>query len=116
MFQSLGSQSPPRDYALRTLLASTLGAFLDCVFHPGLPGIGICVSCQSVVCDGCSTRLQGRNFCSSCWDARAASETKDSPRQSHPVVLAGLSLLTLASMATLVLLGVVFGFSLYVLG
>jgi len=32
------------------------------------------------------------------------------------VVVAGLSILTLASMLALVLLGVVFGFSLYVLG
>ena len=89
---------------------------MDCVFHPGLPGIGICVSCRSVVCDGCSTRLQGRNFCSGCWDARAASEAPAAPLQSHPVVVAGLSILTLASMLALVLLGVVFGFSLYVLG
>ena len=37
-----------------------------CKYHPGRPGVGVCVRCRAVVCAACTTRLDGINHCHVC--------------------------------------------------
>jgi hypothetical protein len=37
-----------------------------CKYHPGRPGVGVCMRCRAVVCAACTTRLEGVNHCHSC--------------------------------------------------
>ena len=89
---------------------------MNCVFHTDLPGIGICVSCRRVVCDGCSTRLQGRNFCSECLSLRALGGQGDTPTHSSWPARFGLGLLALVCTSALALAVLGAGFILYVIG
>ena len=40
-----------------------------CKYHPGRPGIGVCVRCRAVICLGCCTRVDGINHCHACLQA-----------------------------------------------
>ena len=89
---------------------------MNCETHPAIPGVGVCVACRRVLCDSCTTLLQGRNTCSTCLGRTAnlgesAEDGRSSPGWSVLVALA-----TLAS--TVGLWGAVYGagFLLYVLG
>ncbi len=89
---------------------------MDCHNHPHTPGIGLCVLCRRVVCEACTTRLQGRNTCRSCLDARREA-LADKDIDGSEVGLSALVLLAsaaggLASWGGLLL----FGFLLYVAG
>jgi len=65
----------------------TLGVYnlphqFQCYNHPEREGVGICVSCRSVVCVECSTKIDRMNYCRQCLDAagRSAQEAKrDNP-------------------------------------
>ena len=58
-----------------------------CANHPDREGVGICVSCRSVVCVECSTKIDRMNYCMRCLrSATAAVET----RQENPRADAGL--------------------------
>jgi hypothetical protein len=37
-----------------------------CKYHPGRPGVGVCMRCRAVVCASCTTRLEGVNHCHAC--------------------------------------------------
>jgi len=89
---------------------------LNCALHSDVPGIGVCVSCRRVVCDRCSTRLQGRNFCSQCLSLRALAGPSELEESSSIAVRAGLGMLTIASMGVLVLAAFAVGFFLYMVG
>lgn len=91
-------------------------AALNCVFHPDVPGIGICVSCRRVVCDACSTRLQGRNFCSECLSGRAVAGRDEAGPDSPALVRLALGMLALACTGLLAALASAVGFSLYLAG
>ncbi|MEE2828583.1 MAG: hypothetical protein VX498_05315 [Myxococcota bacterium] len=56
-----------------------------CALHSDAPGIGICVACQQVICESCTTRLQGRNFCRSCLEQRSGPQEVEIPRRSGPL-------------------------------
>jgi hypothetical protein len=50
-----------------------------CKYHPDRPGVGVCMRCRGVVCDACTTRLNGINHCHSCLRALAARGEKQRP-------------------------------------
>ena len=52
--------------------AQNLPHTFRCSNHPEREGVGICVSCRSVVCVECSTRVDRMNYCIRC--LRAATE------------------------------------------
>jgi len=89
---------------------------LNCAIHLEVPAIGVCVSCRRVVCDSCSTRLQGRNFCSGCLARKAEAAAPEASFESGLFLKGTLGLVTLGSMALLAsgLFG--FGFFLYMIG
>jgi hypothetical protein len=43
-----------------------------CKYHPGRPGVGVCMRCRAVVCAACTTRLEGVNHCHACLRQLAA--------------------------------------------
>lgn len=89
---------------------------MNCAIHAEVPGIGICISCRRVVCDGCSTRLQGRNFCSQCLSLRALQRDGDVESRSSAVVRYGLGVLTVIAMGVLSVTVFAAGFFLYMVG
>ncbi len=89
---------------------------MNCVFHRDVPGIGICISCRRVVCDGCSTRLQGRNFCSECLSLRALGRQDQQADRSSVATRLGLGLLALVSTSVLTVAVFGLGFLLYLVG
>ncbi len=44
----------------------------SCKYHPGRPGVGVCMRCRAVVCEACTTRLDGVNHCHACLRELAA--------------------------------------------
>ena len=74
------------------------------------------MSCRRVVCDGCSTRLQGRNFCSECLSLRALGGQDQAATRSSNAARLGLGVLALASSTALVLAVFGVGFLLYMVG
>ena len=89
---------------------------MNCVFHSEIPGIGICISCRRVVCDACSTRLQGRNFCSECLSLRAISRQDSTSTSSSLIARLALGAMALVSSSALVLGVLALGFLLYMIG
>jgi hypothetical protein len=69
-----------------------------------------------VVCDSCSTRLQGRNFCSGCLSRRADAAAPEAEFESGLFVKGSMGLLTLASMVVLASSFFGLGFFLYMIG
>lgn len=71
-----------------------------CTVHPEREGVGICVSCRSVVCVECSTKVDRMNYCIRCLQA-AAVPAGDARRES-PVAdrLWGIPLLLLSFFLT----------------
>ena len=50
-----------------------------CAYHPDRDGVGICMTCHTVICTECSTRLDGINHCAVCvarLSRRAESKTR----------------------------------------
>ena len=47
-----------------------------CGTHPDREGVGICVSCRTVVCVECSTRVDRMNYCIRCLQAAVEPERK----------------------------------------
>ncbi len=88
---------------------------MHCVNHGDVPGIGVCVGCRRVVCEACTTRLQGRNFCVQCLTARAVG-TGPRPSTDSPLTTALVVLLAVASVGLMVAAATGFGFLLYLVG
>ncbi len=88
---------------------------MHCANHESVPGIGVCVDCNKVVCEACTTRLQGRNFCADCLSRRnvptEALRTGDGPVTRRVV---GVLALSAAALLWAVASGV--GFLLYLAG
>jgi hypothetical protein len=54
-----------------------------CRNHPEREGVGICVSCRSVICVECSTKIDRMNYCIQCLTAAKASAEES--RKDNPV-------------------------------
>jgi hypothetical protein len=48
-----------------------------CVTHPDREGVGICVSCRTVVCVECSTRVDRMNYCIRCLQAAEPAKKQE---------------------------------------
>lgn len=73
-----------------------------CQNHPEREGVGICVSCRSVVCVECSTKVDRMNYCIRCLQAAvepADAVAKEDPRRD---VVLGVPLLIGAFVASAV--------------
>jgi hypothetical protein len=92
-----------------------VGADVNCANHPEIPGVGVCVSCRQVVCASCTTRLQGRNFCVDCLQARARDAQAQRDEGSTGLNLLWIAL-ALASAIGLTASLTGLGFTLYVVG
>jgi hypothetical protein len=68
-----------------------------------------------VVCEACTTRLQGRNFCVQCLTARAVG-TPSRASIDSPLATALVALLSVASVGLIVAAATGFGFLLYLVG
>jgi hypothetical protein len=70
-----------------------------CGNHPDREGIGICVSCRSVICVECSTKIDRMNYCIRCLQAARATATE--ARQDNPRAdtAAGIPLLIVSFLA-----------------
>jgi hypothetical protein len=68
-----------------------------------------------VVCEACTTRLQGRNFCATCLSERIESGRPDTEEDSLPARLL-VGLLTVGSATLLCGLVTGLGFLLYLAG
>ncbi|MDF1665082.1 MAG: hypothetical protein P1V97_25195 [Planctomycetota bacterium] len=81
----------------------------NCVNHPNREGVGICMSrnCRKVVCDECSTKLEGINTCLACLNARV-KKTKPKSNRAGKILnsLVG-TITTIAGFA--LLLAILFG-------
>jgi hypothetical protein len=51
--------------------AKNLPHTFRCRNHPEREGVGICVSCRSVVCVECSTKIDRMNYCTRCLKSEA---------------------------------------------
>ncbi|MCP4871872.1 MAG: hypothetical protein GY898_24460 [Proteobacteria bacterium] len=89
---------------------------MNCSLHPEVPAIGVCVSCRRVVCDSCSTRLQGRNFCTGCLARRADDAAPEVALESGWFLKSTFGMLTLGSMALMASAFFGLGFFLYMIG
>ena len=69
-----------------------------CRNHPGRPGIGVCPSCATPVCEECSTRLDGILHCRACLAGKASGPTRP-PWRSLSALLPALLLAPLAWLA-----------------
>ncbi|MCC2669282.1 MAG: hypothetical protein K0Q72_1753 [Armatimonadetes bacterium] len=70
-----------------------------CSNHPEREGVGICVSCRSVVCVECSTKIDRMNYCIRCLQAAAPDRNADTPNPVREAVL-GVPLLLLSFAGT----------------
>ena len=80
-----------------------------CGNHPDREGVGICVSCRSVVCVECSTKIDRMNYCIRCLQAATEpvrERKRDDPKRE---VLLGVPLL-LGSFAAAALAFAMLGF------
>jgi hypothetical protein len=53
----------------------------NCHYHPGRPGIGICVECKQVICQECTTQFDGINRCAACLAKMSRQQTKEPVRR-----------------------------------
>jgi len=84
-----------------------------CRNHPEREGVGICVSCRSVVCVECSTKVDRMNYCIRCLQAAAPDRTDDEVNPARESVL-GIPVM-LASFAGTVAVFAVLGYLLSLL-
>ena len=70
---------------------------MHCAVHQDQLAFGICVSCSLGVCVRCTTRLQGRNFCSSCLDQLLEAERGRQLQAPGPLLRAAVLFVVLAS-------------------
>lgn len=70
-----------------------------CSNHPDREGVGICVSCRSVVCVECSTRVDRMNYCIRCLQA-AAPRGRERGEAARPSAVLGIPLLLGAFLAS----------------
>ena len=76
--------------------AHNLPGNFRCSNHPDREGVGICVSCRSVVCVECSTKIDRMNYCIRCLQAAAEpvrAEKRENPAREAAV---GIPLLILS--------------------
>jgi hypothetical protein len=78
----------------------------SCRHHPDRPGIGVCPSCSAVICEECSTRVEGILHCREC----LAKKAEPARRRSWRSLSAILPALVLAPVAYLALALVLQGF------
>ena len=71
-----------------------------CANHTDREGVGICVSCRSVICVECSTKIDRMNYCIRCLEA--ARTTTAETREENPAAetLKGVPLLILSFIGT----------------
>ena len=70
-----------------------------CANHPEREGIGICVSCRSVVCVECSTKIDRMNYCIRCLQAAAPDKSAEEVNPVREAVF-GVPLLLLGFAGT----------------
>jgi hypothetical protein len=70
-----------------------------CRNHPARPGVGACPTCGSVICEECSTRVDGILHCRTCL-ANVAREAARRGWRSSRAVLPAVLLAPLAWAAT----------------
>jgi hypothetical protein len=70
-----------------------------CRNHPARPGVGACPTCGSIICEECSTRVEGILHCRSCL-AKVAEAGERQGWRSGPALIPALLLLPLAWAAT----------------
>jgi hypothetical protein len=70
-----------------------------CRNHPARPGVGACPTCGSVICEECSTRVEGILHCRSCL-AKVVDAGAGRGWRSGPAVIPALLLAPLAWVAT----------------
>lgn len=58
----------------------------NCRHHPDRPGIGVCPSCSAVICEECSTRVEGILHCRECLAKKAAPAARRSWRSLSALV------------------------------
>jgi hypothetical protein len=63
-----------------------------CGNHPEREGVGICVSCRSVVCVECSTKIDRMNYCIRCLQSAAPDRAADEVNPAREAAL-GIPLL-----------------------
>lgn len=83
----------------------TLSAAAACVNHPDREAIGICVECRARICSECVTKVDGINYCVSCYARLAdqgANRREEAAKASHPAVAyaAAMGLLLLVTLMT----------------
>ena len=83
--------------------------------HDDVAGIGVCVACRKVVCEGCTTRLQGRNFCADCLAMRGPP-TPATGVGGSTLSRAAVGALSLASVGVMAAAVTGIGFLLYLAG
>jgi hypothetical protein len=67
----------------------------SCRNHPARPGIGACPTCGSVICEECSTRVEGILHCRSCL-AKVAEDGGRRGWRSGPAVIPALLIAPIA--------------------
>ena len=76
-----------------------------CRDHPGRPGVGICATCSSTLCEECAARHDGILYCSTCLHTEAGAP----PQRRWRSLSAVLPATVLVPLAWLLL-----GYALYV--
>lgn len=85
----------------------TAPAAAACQNHPEREAIGICVECRARICSECVTKVDGINYCVSCYAVlaeRGARRRASAERPTAPWV-AGLAALGLLALVTLLTWG-----------
>lgn len=62
-----------RDFATMSTVQTASIPSTRCQVHPTRSGIAVCMGCSIVLCEACSTRIDGINHCKACLTARAVS-------------------------------------------
>ena len=76
-----------------------------CQNHLDREAIGICVECRARICSECVTKVDGINYCVSCYAHladRGADRRIEDNKATHPAIayLAGAALLLFATLMT----------------
>lgn len=90
----------------------TLPQSFRCGNHPDREGVGICVSCRTVICVECSTKIDQMNYCIACLSS-ARESVAVQPQSAGREAALGIPLLLLGLAGTaliFVLLGFVLAY------
>jgi hypothetical protein len=76
-----------------------------CANHPEREGVGICVSCRSVVCVECTTKIDRMNYCIRCLDAASEPAKRARPENRAQETVLGIPLLVVSFILTVGVFG-----------